>query len=467
MNLKLRTRIALLYVVSTGLLVGSLFVAIYSIAAHTMDNHFDDALLAEYEEVTSSMAIENGKVNVFGSNEWTEQEHGQAETSPVFLEAVDCSGRTVLRSANLRDLHLHFDSSQRAITYLNAVLGTADVRQVQGPVYGIADSVSGYLIVAEGRSNADELLRHLQLVMLISFPIVIGVIFGVSVMFGGQIVAPVNTIITTAERITKENLDDRIPLPVRHDELYRMTATINKLLERLQDALLREQQFTADAAHELRTPLATLKGTLEVLIRHPREPHQYVEKVTYCLGEVNRVSAMVEQLLFLARYESGAIKPSTESVELVALIGRVLHRLDPLITRKEIVVTTQSPKRAVVTGDAMMIEIILENIVSNAVKYSTLGQPLEIEIGVDAFSTRCTVTDHGVGMTDDQLQKVFHRFYRSGEPRTSQISGFGLGLALVRRMADLQGIDVTAISQPSQGSSFTVHFPDTPSAPLA
>src|SRR5512139_762628 len=103
--------------------------------------------------------------------------------------------------------------------------------------------------------------------------------------------------------------DERIELPANKDEIYTLTSTINQLLDRLEDAVLREKQFTSDASHELRTPLAAIKGTLEVLIRKPREVEQYESKISYCIIEVDRMSTIIDQLLMLARYDGGKISP--------------------------------------------------------------------------------------------------------------------------------------------------------------
>ena len=120
----------------------------------------------------------------------------------------------------------------------------------------------------------------------------------------------VKDIIETTNRITKDNLNERVKLPVNKDELYQLSNGINRLLQRIEDTIVRERQFTSDASHELRTPLASLRGTLEVLIRKPRTQSEYEEKVTYALYEIDRMNNIIEQLLILARMDNNSIKIS-------------------------------------------------------------------------------------------------------------------------------------------------------------
>jgi two-component system heavy metal sensor histidine kinase CusS len=458
-SLDLRNRIALIYLVSTGLLVGAVFLIIYWIAAETMERHFNDELMTEFAEVGASMSIQDERVYVIGPHEWTEQEHGSLEMSPVFLQATDTLGAVLRKSDNLKNLVLVTAPVRRDTFFTNTALAGGSIRQVQGPLCDYSGRLEGLLLVAVDRSEADMLLRYLRVVMILSLPVIVGIIFLISRLFGSQIVAPIRTVISTAERITEENLQERIPLPERRDELYRLAATINQLLDRLQEAVIREQQFTADAAHELRTPLAALKGTMDVLTRHTREPLQYVEKLKYLISEVNRMTLLVDQLLTLSRYESGAVKPRPELVELPQAVQSVIDRLEPLLVERKMTSRIDSADKAIVTSDALMLNTILENIISNAIKYSPEGRSIEIKISRVVEGVECLVIDHGVGMTDEQLQRVFQRFYRADESRASSVAGSGLGLSVVRRMADLLSLKLDVTSKKDKGTTFTILFP--------
>ena len=161
----------------------------------------------------------------------------------------------------------------------------------------------GIVVIAVPRKQTELVLADLKMFLLIIYPLSLLLLFLMSRTIAGRSLIPVQTMISTAQRITRENLAVRIELPPNKDELTTLASTINDLLERIESALTRERQLTADVAHELRTPLAALKGTMEVLIRRPRAQEHYERKISYCIGEVNRLSALVDQVLMLARFE--------------------------------------------------------------------------------------------------------------------------------------------------------------------
>ena len=265
--------------------------------------------------------------------------------------------------------------------------------------------------------------------------------------------------IATAEKITKENLDERIELPQNKDEIYILAQTINDLLDRLRDVVLREKQFTADASHELRTPLSVIKGTLEVLTRKPREREQYVEKIHFVMSEVDRMSLLVDQLLELARYESRTIKPSVVDIDVNNLINESFKRLHYAASEKNISLQLYATEHYHVQADVAMTNIIIENILSNAIKYSFEHQSIQVHVKKESGKITCSITDHGSGIPKDQLSKIFDRFYRVDESRTSHVSGKGIGLAIVKRLAHLQNLEITVQSTPAVGTIFTIISP--------
>jgi signal transduction histidine kinase len=284
-------------------------------------------------------------------------------------------------------------------------------------------------------------------------------LFLVSRFIAGRSIAPINTVITTAEKISKENLNERIELPQHQDEIYILAQTINDLLDRLQDVVLREKQFTADASHELRTPLSVIKGTLEVLIRKPREREQYVEKIHYVISEVDRMSILVDQLLELARYESEAIKPSVVDIDLNTLIQESFKHLHYAASKKNISLQLCATEHYYVQADVSMMNSIIENILSNAIKYSPEQQSVEVHVKKESGKTACFITDHGSGIPEDQVSKIFDRFYRVDESRASHVSGKGIGLAIVKRLAHLQNLEINVQSTPAVGTTFAILFP--------
>lgn len=460
MNVTLKNRIASFFVLAAGLLLGVVFVILYEVVQFSLYQHLDNDLQLESQEVHKGIVVLSNQFVFSNPYEWKEGEHRQAEVNPVFLQVVDTNGTIIRKSDNLRENLIFVNLSLRRKSFENAVLvANEPVRILQEPIISTQNSVLGYLSIAISRKQSDFVLGDLRILLLIIYPLSIAGMFLIGRTIAGRSVAPVQKVIATAERITREDLSVRIELPPHKDELYVLSATINQLLERIESAMMRERQFTSDVAHELRTPLAAIKGTLEVLIRKQREPEQYVEKASYCIGEVNRLSELVDRLLMLARYESGTITPVVGSIDLKEMVGVVVERLARLAAAKKIEIRFSFDGAQLIRADRGMVEIMLENLVSNAIKYSDENQPIEIQAQQNGNNIDLLVIDHGMGMSTEQTEKIFDRFYRAEESRNSEIPGFGLGLAIVKSVADLQNLRMTVKSSPGEGTTVILHLP--------
>ncbi|MGA7837700.1 MAG: HAMP domain-containing sensor histidine kinase [Ignavibacteriaceae bacterium] len=458
MNLSLRNRISSYFIVVTAILTGILFLTIYAVVSDTVYRHLDQDLDLESLEVINSLVILDNQFIFANPFEWNEREHGQIEVNPIFVQVTDTSGYVLKKTGNLLKGELSFNPSLKQKKYFNTQLSGAPTRQLQMPVKNPVGNTLGYLIVSMPLEESALVLENLKIVLLIAFPLVLIFLFSVSRYIAGKSIKPINQVINTAEIITRENLEQRIDLPQHKDEIYTLTSTINELLNRLQDAVIREKQFTADASHELRTPLSVIKGTLEVLTRKPREQEEYISKIKYCINEVDRISNLVEQLLILARYESGKALPVFTKVNLTKSIESVLLRLQENIKKNRMEINFDSRKFSYIRADGSMLEIILENIISNSIKYSGNSNKIDISIDEGDSEITCNIKDYGRGLSKEQISRIFDRFYRADESRTSHIPGNGLGLAIVKRLADLQNFRISIDSRVDSGTSFSLIF---------
>lgn len=459
-NLSLKNRIALFYMIATAVLITLLFATIYIVVYNTVYSHLDSDLEAESIEVHRNLVILNDRFVITNPDEWMEKEHRQIEVNPTFVQIVDKYGSLIRKTGNLLYGKLKFDPAIKTKEYFNAQLSNAPIRQIQMPIANPSGVTLGYLIIAIPLEESALVLRNLRNVLAVAIPLVLILLYFITKFIAGKSIAPIDTVISTAEKITKENIDERIELPVHKDELYTLTYTINELLDRLQDAVLREKQFTSDASHELRTPLAAIKGTLEVLIRKPRTVDQYETKIQYCIGEVNRMGKLVDQLLMLARYESGKIEPRMQRIDIAETVHNTILRLQPQIREKRISVILNSTSPSYASADGAMVDIILDNIISNSIKYSENGKVINVELRCRDGKTVCSIEDCGLGMEKEELERIFDRFYRIDESRSSRISGNGLGLAIVKKLADLQKLGLSVESEPGRGTTFSIHFND-------
>ncbi len=459
MNFTLRNRIAAYFALTAGILLAAVFFALYEVVQISLYRHIDGDLELESIEVHKSIVVLSDQFIFANAFEWKESEHKEAEVNPVFLQVVDTNGTLVRKSENLRGNRIPFTSGINTKTFANAVLAGEPVRILQLPVLSTQNRPLAYLSIASSRKQIDVVLGDLAIVLLVLYPVCAAVIFAISRNIAGRSLAPVQSVIGTAERITHENLSLRIDLPRHKDELYVLASTVNNLLDRIGSALVREQQFTSDVAHELRTPLAALKGTLEVLIRKDRKPEEYVQKISDSIREVNRLARLVDRLLMLARYDSGTVTPVPAPVDVGDLASSVLRRLEPLAEARRVRITVDASPAPIIRADRGMMEVMVENLVSNALKYSREGGTVEIVTRPAGDSVELRIADHGTGMRQDHVARIFDRFYRAEESRNGDVPGFGLGLAIVKSLADLQGAGLSVESAIGAGTTVIVHIP--------
>lgn len=463
MNHSLRKRVALYYSASAALLFGVMLALLYLVVQRNVIRHLDKDLDSEAREVMGGAVVSDSGIVFTNEREWTEPEHWHVDVNPRFLQVVDREGRVIRKSRNLRELALiPVDSAVDDLHY-NAVLSDAPIRQHQRRLSDDAGRITGWLLIATPREEAENTLADLRAVLLIVFPVAVFLLFLIGRFIAIRSMAPVERLIAAAESITPDKLESRITLPAQRDELHHLTATINQLLDRVQDAVERERQFTADASHELRTPLAVLKGTMEVLLRKPRTTEHYEEKLRMLVGEVDRLSSMVDRLLLLARLEEGAVRSMRRPIALHAVLTDVLRRFDPLLSVRGITVDRRVDEHLQVHADAVMLDTMIGNVLTNAVKFSPDHATIKIECASDAEGATLRIADRGTGIATRHLPFVFDRFYRSDEARTPMTQGSGLGLTIVRRLAEAQGLAVRVDSVEGEGTTVSIHFPHSPS----
>lgn len=452
-----KNRIAFNYILSGAFLIALVFVFLYSIVNYNVNQHINEGIQEELYKHLDDVSTDSNDTYLIQVDQWRAREHNSISVNPVFVQFYDNHKQYIDKSPNLKSANLVLFENHKNNVFIDSFLNDIPIRQIQSPIVN-NKKVAGYLVVAMSLEDF-EIVQLLKNVLLVIFPVIILLLFFIARFFAGRSIRPVNSIIETSSQITHDNLQMRIPLPTNKDELYELSQNINHLLDRVEHAIEREKQFTSDASHELRTPLAVIKGTMEVLIRKPRDQKEYEEKISFCISEVDRLNHMVDQLLLLARFENQKQNIKNDSVYLNAILLDILARFSDKIKNKKLSVTTNFSKDYSVSSDNYLVTIIISNLVSNAIKYTNS----EGEISVLLFDTddfiRFSIIDNGIGIATSDIAKVFQSFYRSDSSNHTTIKGTGLGLSIVKRLCDLLKIEITIESELQIGTIINLSFP--------
>jgi signal transduction histidine kinase len=451
LNLSFKNRIAFNYIISTALLIAFVFVIIYQVIHFSVDNHINEDIKDEVKKHLEEIEIDRNDAYLIQVDQWRAREHNTVNVNPVFVQFLDINNQLIDKSPNLKDISLKLYKKNKEYILIDTYLNKKPIRQIQVPLFD-DNKVIGHLIVAMSLDDATMILSNLRTILFIAFPLILFVLFLVARLIAGRSIKPVTSIIETSSKITKDNLKSRITLPNNKDELFILSKTINDLLDRIEDAVEREKQFTSDASHELRTPLAVIKGTLEVLIRKPRENQEYVEKINFCVSEVDRLNSLVDELLLLARFENQKRDNKIENVYLNELILESLSRYSDKIKKNNIVVFTNFNNDFNIQSDYYLVSIIISNLISNAIKYSKNGGKIKIELNKTEKTTQLIISDDGIGIPDENLSKIFNSFYRSDNSKNPEIKGTGLGLSIVKRLCILLNIEIQIASEENVGT---------------
>lgn len=458
-QLSFKNRIALNYIITTGLLILVVFSVIYSIVKHTVYSHIDENIKIEVQNHLDEIKQVGNKIILIDEEEWNEREHNTIDVNPVFVEFLDLNKKIIEKAPNLKSETIEFNDSVADFELFDAKMGNHAIRQIQVPLH-INNKKIGYVIVAMSLAGSKVVLNNLFDVMGLSFLGILILLFFIARFFAGRSIKPINAIINTSENITKDNLKTRIPLPKTKDELYTLSKTINDLLNRIEYTIEREKQFTSDASHELRTPLTVIKGTLEVLIRKPRDSKEYEEKVNYCIKEVDHLNMLVDQLLLLARFENSRKNINAESVCLNALLMNVLKLNSEKINSQNIKINFDAREDYYIKSDSFLLVTVIRNVISNAVKYNRDNGELTISLLKQNEKIICRISDNGIGIAKEDLESVFSPFFRSNSTDHPEIKGTGLGLSIVKRITELLDIDFKIESEIGVGTTVILSFKD-------
>jgi signal transduction histidine kinase len=474
LNLRIRLIAFFVAIFGTTLLVFS--TLLYQVFVTNHQKQFDDTLLNYAVDVAYSIDVDYfGELRLAPNSLRQNEKAFPFALGDTFLQLRTFTGANLARSKNLGRGTLPFTPSDRQGTVdrkaIFSTLSSHDATRMglPGRQYRVIDYLiekAGYGLILQVAAPMVLLEREKQglitfFAFSIPFILIVAVLGGLYI--SSRALAPVNAIIEKTRNLSANRLSERVPVPEAHDEIRELAKTLNGLLNRLEQAFLSQENFIADASHQLKTPLAILQGELDLMRSRPRSPEENEQFFASASEEVRYLSRIIEELLLLARIDAGAASLQLREIRVDEIALDCIARIEKFAKKQSIKISLNLSEAGddqsfVVLADPDLIRSLLETLLENAIKYSpATGGLVTLNLKNSEKSVELELKDQGEGILPEALPKIFQRFFRS-ERVPGEKPGAGLGLAIAKRIAEVHSGSIEAESVPGQGATFRVHL---------
>jgi len=313
------------------------------------------------------------------------------------------------------------------------------------------------IIVTWSANDVEGILNTFRQVLIIIAPAALIVAGILGFFYVKRALRPVQAMTQTAREIEDKNLAKRLDISGK-DELGQLASTLNRMLTRLEEAFKREKQFTADASHELRSPLGIIQGEATLALKKDRNPEEYRKSLEAIAKETENMSSILKKLLFLARNEDNK-RLDFEKVNLKKLLTELADPIELLCEDKSLNFQIDAKEDLIVKGDEVSLRELYINLLNNAIQYTPRGGTITVTLTHAGNNARVTVKDTGIGIPEEHIKHIFERFYRVDKSRSRSEGNIGLGLSICQRIVELHGGKMEVESKVGVGSTFTVLMP--------
>ena len=458
MTLPIRLRLTAWYFAVLAVVLSAFGIIGYFAMRHSIRKTVDEELQVRAEGVHQliEQTIQRGAKEDLPEGL---REHTELRAGGALLQVSDEQGNWLYRSTVMSDYGVPRPATipKRATEFRG--------RDVPLRIWSEKVSVGGQSYLIQSAFEMDdfyEALHHFALLLLISIPSLLVCAAAGGYWISTRALAPVDQITQTARTISAQNLSSRLVVPNTGDELQRLSETLNGMLERLEAAFKKITQFTADASHELRTPVAVMRTRAELSLRKARSADEYREVIAEVLTELEKTSGLIEQLMFLARADSGAETLHFAATNVAEVLREACHQGSALAEAKQIAFQEHIPGESMwIQADASSLRRLFLILIDNAVKYTPASGQIDVSLHRNDGYAVAEVRDTGIGIAEADLPNVFERFYRADKARTRESGGVGLGLSIGRWIAEVHSGTIEVHSSPGRGSTFQIRLPVT------
>jgi heavy metal sensor kinase len=456
MTLPIRLRLTAWYFAVLAVVLPAFGVSGYLAMRHSIRQTVDEELETRAEGV-HQLIERNIQRGAKGDLPEGLREHTELRAGGALLQVADAQGNWLYRSKVMSDYGVPriSPSSPKISEYTG--------NDVPLRIRNLTVNVDGEPYFIQAAFEMDdfyEALYHFELLLYIAIPLLLICSALGGYWISNRALAPVDQITKTARTISAQNLSSRLVVPPTGDELQRLSETLNGMLDRLEAAFKKITQFTADASHELRTPVAVMRTRAELSLRKARSPEEYRDVIAEVLTELEKTSGLIEQLMFLARADSGAETLHFSPTNVTEVLREACHQGSALAEAKQIGFQEQISSDSMwIRGDASSLRRLFLILIDNAVKYTPSNGQVEVSLHRKNGYAIAQVRDTGIGIAETDLPNVFERFYRADKARTRELGGVGLGLSIGRWITEVHSGTIEVQSAPGRGSVFQIRLP--------
>ena len=316
------------------------------------------------------------------------------------------------------------------------------------------------LLIVQCGTPATEIanaLQRLSVIIFIAIPAAVLACVIAGLILAGRSFRPVDVMIREARKITAAHLKSRLPRTHAQDEVDRLAQTLNEMMDRIESSTRAVQDFSSDISHELKTPLAIIRGEIDLALRRPRSSEALSETLRSVEEEVDELIRLVDDLMLLVKSDARQLTIEKKTVYLDEVLGQILDRFRERAQQKQIALSGDLGVHAAVLGDALYLKRLYSNLVDNALKFTPDGGVVGVRLWLENGMAQVEVKDNGSGIEPEFQHKVFSRFYRTDQSRA--LEGAGLGLNIAKTICDTHQGTLQLISHPGQGTTIRVSIP--------
>ncbi|MBI5057437.1 MAG: heavy metal sensor histidine kinase [Nitrospirae bacterium] len=484
----IRFKIILWYMLILALTLSVFSIALYRNVSQTLFGDKDDLLQSRAGGIVDSIdtyweaerldAIAAGikseavfsKINNINfakiAQRWVEEKSDDPDLLNIVVQIFDVNGALIATSKNIPNISIFSKEALKSELQKKIRFDTVTVeftknvptalRVLTMPV--VENNRVSYIVqVASPLSSIEVALQNLKITLFVLLPLTVFLTGIIGVFLAKIALNPVDKMIDTIHQITAENLKLKVNIPDTKDEIKRLADTFNEMLGRLEHAFSSQRQFIEDFAHELKTPLAVLKGEMEVVLKKMRSVEEYQLVLLSNLEEVNRINKIVEDLLMLARFDSSVVVLDMKRLDVAPMLKSIVDDMKVLAAQKNIGMDFITQDTITIYGDNNQLKRLFVNLLDNAIKYTPGKGGIIVSATPSGDYAKIIISDTGIGIPESEIEHIFDRFYRLDKARYTP--GFGLGLSIAKSIVEAHKGRIEVESKLHQGTTFIIYLP--------